>query len=116
MRLESVPNAIEQAKAAAANMIGGEIVYDALPWFWSDQYDVKLQTVGLMEGHDDLVVRGDPAEKKFAVWYLKDGKALAVDAINDAISFAMGKKLITAGVTLDPAKLGDRNVDLKTLV
>ncbi|WP_375202495.1 NAD(P)/FAD-dependent oxidoreductase [Hyphococcus sp.] len=116
MRLESVPNAIEQAKAAAANILGGEVVYDALPWFWSDQYDVKLQTVGLCEGHDDLVVRGDPAEKKFAVWYLKDGKALAVDAINDAISFAMGKKLITAGVTLDPAKLGDRNVDLKTLV
>ncbi|WP_428408603.1 NAD(P)/FAD-dependent oxidoreductase [Hyphococcus sp.] len=115
MRLESVPNAIEQAKAAAANMIGGEVVYDALPWFWSDQYDVKLQTVGLSEGHDELVVRGDPAENKFAVWYLKDGKALAVDAINDPASFAMGKKLIVSGATLDPAKLADRTVDLKTL-
>ncbi len=115
MRLESVPNAIEQAKAAAANMIGGEVVYDALPWFWSDQYDVKLQTVGLSEGHDELVVRGDPAEKKFAVWYLKDGKALAVDAINDPASFAMGKKLIMAGAALDPAKLADATVDLRTL-
>ncbi|PQA86580.1 pyridine nucleotide-disulfide oxidoreductase [Marinicaulis flavus] len=116
MRLESVPNAIEQAKAAAANMIGGETVYDALPWFWSDQYDVKLQTVGLCEGYDELVVRGDPAAKKFAVWYLKDGKGLAVDAINDPASFAMGKKLITAGAALDPAKLADTGVDLKTLI
>lgn len=115
MRLESVPNAIEQAKAAAANMIGGESVYDALPWFWSDQYDVKLQTVGLSEGHDELVIRGEPGAKKFAVWYLKDGKALAVDAINDPASFAMGKKLILAGATLDAAKLGDAGVDLRTL-
>jgi 3-phenylpropionate/trans-cinnamate dioxygenase ferredoxin reductase subunit len=115
MRLESVPNAIEQAKVSAANMLGGEVVYDALPWFWSDQYDVKLQTVGLSEGYDDLIVRGDLAEKKFAVWYLKDGKALAVDAINDPASFAMGKKLIMSGAALDPAKLADKTVDLKTL-
>lgn len=115
MRLESVPNAIEQAKAAAANMLGNQTVYDALPWFWSDQYDVKLQTVGLMEGYDELIVRGDPAEKKFSVWYLKEGKALAVDAINDAVSFAMGKKLIMAGTALDPKKLGDKTVDLKSL-
>ena len=115
MRLESVPNAIEQAKAAAANMVGGGVVYDALPWFWSDQYDVKLQTVGLHEGHEELVVRGDPAEKKFAVWYLKDGKALAVDAINDPASFAMGKRLITTGASLDSKKLADVSVDLKSL-
>ena len=115
MRLESVPNAIEQAKAAAANMVGGAVVYNALPWFWSDQYDVKLQTVGLHEGHDDLVIRGDPAEKRFAVWYLKDGKALAVDAINDAASFAMGKRLITTGASVDAKKLGDVSVDLKSL-
>ncbi len=115
MRLESVPNAIEQAKVAASNMVGGAVVYDALPWFWSDQYDVKLQTVGLSEGHDDLIVRGDPAEQKFAVWYLKDGKALAVDAINDPVSFAMGKKLILAGTALQAKQLGDVSVDLKTL-
>jgi len=115
MRLESVPNAIEQAKAAAANMVGGAVVYDALPWFWSDQYDVKLQTVGLSEGYDELVVRGDPAEKKFGVWYLKDGKALAVDAINDPASFAMGKKLIASGAALYAKQLGDVSVDLRTL-
>lgn len=115
MRLESVPNAIEQAKVAAANMTGGAVVHDALPWFWSDQYDVKLQTVGLSEGYDQLVLRGDPAEKKFAVWYLKDGKAFAVDAINDPASFAMGKKLILAGAALDKAKLADASVDLRTL-
>lgn len=115
MRLESVPNAIEQAKVAAANMIGGEVVYDALPWFWSDQYDVKLQTVGLLEGHDELVLRGDPATKKFAAWYLKDGKALAVDALNDPASFAIGKKLILAGAALDEKKLADTSIDLRTL-
>ncbi|MEO1137112.1 MAG: FAD-dependent oxidoreductase [Pseudomonadota bacterium] len=116
MRLESVPNAIEQAKVAAANMIGGNVVYDALPWFWSDQYDVKLQTVGLWQGADDMIMRGDPDSKSFAVWYLKDGKAFAVDAINDPASFAMGKKLIMAGTPLDAARLADTSVDLRTLV
>ncbi len=115
MRLESVPNAIEQAKAAGANMAGGAVVYDALPWFWSDQYDVKLQTAGLMEGFDNMVVRGDPQIKRFAVWYLKDGKALAVDAINDPASFVIGKRLIESGAAIDPDKLADVSVDLKTL-
>ncbi len=116
LRLESVPNAMEQAKVAAANMAGGAEIYDALPWFWSDQYDVKLQTAGLMEGYDELVIRGSPEQKKFAVWYLKDGKAIAVDAVNDAISFAMGKKLIMAETPLDPAQLADVSVNLKELV
>lgn len=115
MRLESVPNAIEQAKTAAANMAGGAEVHDALPWFWSDQYDVKLQTAGLLEGFDNLVVRGDPAARKFSVWYLKNGKALAVDAINDPASFAAGKKLIIAATPLDPAQLADPGVNLKEL-
>ncbi len=115
VRLESVPNAIELAKAAAANMIGGAVIYDALPWFWSDQYDVKLQTAGLSEGNDELVVRGRADEKKFAVWYLKDGKALAVDAINDPASFAVGKKLILAEAVLDARMLGDVSVDLRAL-
>ncbi len=116
MRLESVPNATEQAKVAAANIAGGAELYDALPWFWSDQYDVKLQTVGLLEGYDELVIRGAPEQKKFAVWYLKDRKAVAVDAVNDAASFAMGKKLIMAETPLDPAQLADVSVNLKELV
>ena len=96
-------------------MAGGSHIYDALPWFWSDQYEVKLQTVGLSEGHDELVVRGDAATKCFAVWYLKDGKAIAVDAINDPASFVIGKRLIMGGVTLDPTALADIGIDLKSL-
>lgn len=115
MRLESVPNAIEQAKAAGANMAGKSVIYDALPWFWSDQYDVKLQTAGLGEGADEIVVRGDAAEKAFSVWHLKGGKILAVDAINDPASFAMGRRLITTGAATDTAKLADPSTDLKTL-
>lgn len=116
MRLESVPNAIEQAKAAAANMAGTQTVYDALPWFWSDQYDVKLQTVGLCEGHDRMIVRGAPESKKFAVWYLKDAKVLAVDAINDPASFAVAKRLIMANATVNSDLLADAQTDLKTLL
>lgn len=116
MRLESVPNAIEQAKVAGANMAGGSAVYDALPWFWSDQYDVKLQTVGLSEGADDMVVRGEPASKRFAVWYLKDGKALAVDAVNDPASFAVGKRVIERDAPVNAAVIADMNADLKSLL
>ena len=114
LRLESVPNAIEQAKAAAANMAGGDVVYDSLPWFWSDQYDVKLQTVGLSEGHDQFVVRGSPADKKFSVWYLKDGQLLCVDAINDPAAFALARIAITNNVTVDPASISEMSdADLK---
>ncbi len=116
MRLESVPNAIEQGKVAAANMAGGEVVYDALPWFWSDQYDVKLQTVGLGEGAEEIALRGDPDTKKFSAWYLKDGEVLAVDAINDPASFAMGKRLIMANTKVDVATLEDVSVNLKELL
>lgn len=116
MRLESVPNAIEQAKVAGANMAGGSAVYDALPWFWSDQYDVKLQTVGLSEGADDMVVRGEPETRRFAVWYLKDGKALAVDAVNDPASFAVGKRVIERDAPVDARVLADASADLKSLL
>jgi 3-phenylpropionate/trans-cinnamate dioxygenase ferredoxin reductase component len=116
IRLESVPNAIDQAKAAAVNMAGGDVIYDALPWFWSDQYDVKLQTAGLSEGHDELIIRGKPDDNKFSVWYMKDGAPLAVDAINDPKSFLTAKKLITANAVVDKAKLGDTNIDLKSLL
>ena len=116
VRLESVPNAIEQAKAAAANMLRQPTVYDPLPWFWSDQYDVKLQTAGLSQGADNVVLRGAPDEKKFAVWYLKDGKVLAVDAINDPLSFNLAKRFIANAVNADATQLADLSVDLKTLL
>jgi 3-phenylpropionate/trans-cinnamate dioxygenase ferredoxin reductase subunit len=116
LRLESVPNAIEQAKVAGANMAGGSVVYDAVPWFWSDQYDVKLQTVGLSEGADLTVVRGDPEAKKFSVWYLNSGRLLAVDAVNDPAAFAVSKRLIGAKAIVDAKALADPATDLKSLV
>jgi 3-phenylpropionate/trans-cinnamate dioxygenase ferredoxin reductase subunit len=116
MRLESVPNAIEQAKVAGTNMAGGEAVYDAVPWFWSDQYDVKLQTVGVSEGGDRTVVRGDVGARTFSVWYLKAGRLLAVDAVNDPAAFAASKKLVAAKAAPDAKKLADPETDLKSLV
>lgn len=116
MRLESVPNAIDQAKAAAANMAGKDVVYDAVPWFWSDQYDVKLQTAGIAEGADERIARGAPGEKKLSVWYLREGRLLAVDTMNDVPSFAVGKRLIAAKASPDRKILADPAADLKSLL
>lgn len=116
MRLESVPNAIEQAKVAGINMAGGDAVYDAVPWFWSDQYDVKLQTVGVSEGADRTVLRGDINARKFSIWYLQNGRLLAVDAINDPAAFAISKRLLGARAVIDPKILADPAADLKSLV
>ncbi len=115
LRLESVPNAIEQAKVAGANMAGGSAIYDAVPWFWSDQYDVKLQTAGVAEGADAAIVRGDPGTGRFSVWSLKDGRLLAVDAVNDPASFLAAKKIIAAKTPLDAKSLADPATDLKSL-
>ncbi|MEM8935723.1 MAG: FAD-dependent oxidoreductase [Pseudomonadota bacterium] len=115
MRLESVPNAIEQGKAAALNMAGDDVVYDALPWFWSDQYDVKLQTVGLMEGFDELIVRGKPEMRKMSVWYFKGDDLLAVDAINDPAAFAVSKRALTNNMKIDRQKLPSE-ADLKSVL
>ncbi len=115
VRLESVPNAIEQAKVTAANMLGDNKVHNALPWFWSDQYDVKLQTVGLMQGFDDLILRGKPENKSFSVWYFKEGKLLAVDALNDAPSFMIAKKLLSTETNITPEQAKDTEFNLKSL-
>lgn len=114
MRLESAPNAIEQAKVAAANMAGREAVYDSVPWFWSDQYDVKLQSAGLADGADQRIVRA--AGKSLAVWSLKAGRLLAVDTMNDPAAFLVGKKLIAARAAPDPKVLADPARDLKSLL
>lgn len=115
IRLESVPNAIEQAKVAGANMAGGDLVYDAVPWFWSDQYDVKLQTAGVAEGADAVITRGDPAVARFSVWSLQAGRVLAVDAVNDPASFLASKKIIAAKTPVDAKSLADPATDLKSL-
>jgi 3-phenylpropionate/trans-cinnamate dioxygenase ferredoxin reductase component len=106
-RLESVHNAVEQAKLAAASIVGKPRPACDAPWFWSDQYDLKLQTVGLLEGYDETVVRGDPAARRFAVYYLKNRVLLAVDAVNSMPDFLCGKKLVGTGKTLDVDALRD---------
>ncbi|HTH58845.1 MAG TPA: FAD-dependent oxidoreductase [Paraburkholderia sp.] len=111
-RLESVHNALEQAKLAASAITGKPRPACDVPWFWSDQYDLKLQTVGLGQGHDETVVRGDPAARRFAVYYLKDGALLAVDAVNAMPDFLCGKKLAGTGVKLDVAALRDPATDI----
>jgi len=94
IRLESVPNAVAQAKTAANAICGNEVAYDQVPWFWSDQYDVKLQTAGLLQGYDRVEVNGDPKSRKFSVSYFKGGDIIAVDALNSPAEFMKAKKLI----------------------
>lgn len=114
LRLESVPNAMEQARVAASNMLGGDKVYSAVPWFWSDQYELKLQMVGFSADGDKSVVRGDMGANQFAVFYLKDGAVVAVDAVNSPREFMVCKQLY--GKQVDEAALSDPEVDLKTLL
>lgn len=111
-RLESVHNAVEQAKLAAAAIAGKPRPACDAPWFWSDQYDLKLQTVGLLEGYDEAIVRGDPTARRFAVYYLKDRVLLAVDAVSSMPDFLCGKKLVGKGVKLDLDALRDPATDM----
>lgn len=115
LRLESVHNALEQAKTAAAGICGDAAPYVQVPWFWSDQYDLKLQIAGLAEGYDQLVMRGDPAERSFACFYLSEGRLLAVDAVNSPREFMLSKPLIAAGATPAVGALADPDISLKDL-
>ncbi len=113
IRLESVQNANDQAKVAALDIIGEKCEYDAVPWFWSNQYDLKLQTVGLSTGHDEYIVRGDPATRSFSIIYLKDGKVIALDCVNATKDYVQGRKVVEAGLTLDRTQLADPDVPIK---
>jgi 3-phenylpropionate/trans-cinnamate dioxygenase ferredoxin reductase subunit len=116
LRLESVQNAMEQGRAAARTMAGKLEPYRMVPWFWSDQYDLKLQMVGLSTGYDEAVVRGNPATRSFAVFYIGDGRIIAADAISKPQDFAFAKKLVAEAVQVDRAKLADESVPLKSLL
>lgn len=94
IRLESVQNAVDQAKVAAANMAGGDRVYDEVPWFWSHQYDVRLQSVGLYQGGEVMVKRGSPAQHRFAVFYLREGVLTGIDAVNMPREYMACRKLV----------------------
>ncbi len=114
LRLESAPNAMEQARVAVANMCGGDKVYASIPWFWSDQYELKLQMVGFSSDGDTQIVRGDMDANTFAVFYLKDNAVVAADAVNSPKEFMICKQLI--GKPVDPAVLADPESDLKALL
>lgn len=115
LRLESVHNALEQAKTAAANICNADVAYSQVPWFWSDQYDLKLQIAGLSEGYDDVAIRGNPAERSFSCLYLKEGRLIAVDAINAPRDFVQSKQLIADRVEIDSQKLADPEIALKDM-
>ncbi len=115
VRVESVQNANDQATTTAKAIIGSPEPYAAIPWFWSNQYDLKLQTVGLSIGHDDLVIRGDPAARSFSVIYLKQGRVIALDCVNAVKDYVQGRKLVLDGALIEPARLADAAVPLKEL-
>jgi 3-phenylpropionate/trans-cinnamate dioxygenase ferredoxin reductase subunit len=116
VRLESVQNATDQATVAAKAILGEEVAYEATPWFWSNQYDLKLQTIGLSTGYDQAVVRGDPATRSFSVVHLKQGKVIALDCVNATRDYVQGRKLVETGATIDPARLADASVPLKEMI
>jgi 3-phenylpropionate/trans-cinnamate dioxygenase ferredoxin reductase subunit len=117
IRLESVQNATDQARVAALTLCRKEKAYAALPWFWSDQYDLKLQIAGLSQGYDEVIVRGDRENSRsFAAFYLKDGVVISVDAVNKPPEFMVGKRLINGKVKVDKTKLADNSVSMKELI
>jgi 3-phenylpropionate/trans-cinnamate dioxygenase ferredoxin reductase subunit len=116
IRLESVQNAADQAQCAAAAIAGRRNTYRALPWFWTDQFDIKLQMAGISTGHDCVVSRGNAESRKLSVFYFKESRLIAIDSINRPLDHMMGRKLIANRVALTPAQAADEAVDLKELV
>jgi 3-phenylpropionate/trans-cinnamate dioxygenase ferredoxin reductase subunit len=115
IRLESVPNAIDQSEVVAQNIMGANVDYVAKPWFWSDQYDVKLQIAGLNTGFSRVVTR-QGAGQSVSFWYYRDAELLAVDAMNDPRGYMIGKRMIESGISPDPAVVADPSSDLKALL
>ena len=116
IRLESVQNAHDQAGVAARAIMGEAARYEAVPWFWSNQYDLRLQTVGLSVGYDETVLRGDPASRSFSLIYLRDGQVAALDCVNRVKDYVQGRKLVTERARPDPARLADASTPLKDMV
>ncbi|HVS76384.1 MAG TPA: FAD-dependent oxidoreductase [Steroidobacteraceae bacterium] len=115
LRLESVDNAFEQGTSAALNMLGLETVHDKVPWFWSDQYDLKMIIIGVGQGYDTVVMRGDPATRAFSACYLREGELIAVDTVNSAKDQMAARKLVAARARPNPDKLADPSVPLKDM-
>jgi 3-phenylpropionate/trans-cinnamate dioxygenase ferredoxin reductase subunit len=115
VRIESVQNAVDQAKCIAATIVGRSEDYRAVPWFWTDQFDIKLQMAGLSGGCDQVVIRGEPESRKFSVFYFRDGRLAAVDSINRPGDHLAARKLIGTGTQIMPEQAADPSVDLKAL-
>lgn len=115
IRLESVQNANDMASVAAKAIMGDKQDYDAAPWFWSNQYDLRLQTVGIANGYDQTVLRGDPDTRKFSLIYLKEGCVIALDCVNNTRDYAQGRKLVMGRAEVDPDLLADTEVPLKEM-
>ena len=115
IRLESVQNANDMASVAAKAIMGDKQDYDAVPWFWSNQYDLRLQTVGIATGYDQTVLRGDPTERKFSLVYLREGEVIALDCVNNTRDYAQGRKLVMNRAEIDPELLADTEVPLKEM-
>ena len=113
IRLESVQNANDQAKVAASHIMGNPLAYHAIPWFWSNQYDLRLQTVGLSLDYDQELVRGDPASRSFSVIYLRGGKVIALDCVNATKDYVQGRKAVTDGIPLDLDELANTAIPIK---
>lgn len=116
MRIESVPNAMEQARVASANICGKSMRYAVMPWFWSDQYDVKLQMVGYSSDGSEQVVRGSVEARQFMTFYLADGAIVAADSVNMPREFLLARQLAEKRVRADPALLADPAADLKSIL
>ncbi|MFZ1741652.1 MAG: FAD-dependent oxidoreductase [Pontixanthobacter sp.] len=116
IRVESVQNANDMATTTAKSIMGDKQPYHAFPWFWSNQYDLKLQTAGLSIDHDATVLRGNVAERKFSVIYLKEGRVIALDCVNNTKDYVQGRKLVEARAVIDPTLLADAETPLKTLI
>jgi 3-phenylpropionate/trans-cinnamate dioxygenase ferredoxin reductase subunit len=114
--LESVQNAVDQAKVAANTLMGVEAEYRAVPWFWSDQDTMKLQMAGISAGYDETVVRGNPDEEKFSVIYYRDGRVIAIDSVNEVLDYMAVRKALGAGQSIPAAEAGDTSRKLKELV
>jgi 3-phenylpropionate/trans-cinnamate dioxygenase ferredoxin reductase subunit len=114
-RIESVQNAVDQAKCIATAMVGRAENYRAVPWFWTDQFDIKLQMAGLSGGHSQVVTRGELESRKFSVFYFRDGRLAAVDSVNRPGDHLAGRKLLGAGTGITPEQAADPSVDLKAL-
>lgn len=116
IRLESVPNALEQARCAAATLNDKPRPHDSVPWFWSDQYDLKLKMVGLSQGHDQFVLRGSPEAGAFCAFYLQGRRVLAADTVNRVPDFMVAKRLVAERIEIDPQRLADEAQPLKSLL